>query len=549
MKLLELHLSNIGPFIDARLTLERDVTVITGRNDTGKSSLLNVIRMLCAKQVSEVVSERDVNYDRLTSPQVEWDLDNKIECSATFELTNRGKPATAQYEAKLAPKCWSRSSFIIRPPGSDYGHNGAMERLPKVVFIRPGLDEGIRQPLNLSDPNSVETKLLSIAFGTAFSWPALKKLSDIHFQTAVTKAKRKLNQRLKVLLPASLPFQFEFQNASDRREALFVSLVDEHGCSTPLGMRGQGIQRMVDLLGRLAIENLGDQPVILLLDEPETSLHADAQHVLRRNLEKLGASPNIQVIYATHSPCMVNCMRPQSIRLLRRIPHGETAVSVIENSAFTGNFASVRSSLGMSPADSLLYAPVAVVVSGQTEYQCLPVILNRLEKAGIQGFEEVGNLLSFAIFIESGGDGNVANLFRIAEAQGSRVVAFCDGDTGRRWRNHIEKLGNDQSVILDEGKEFEDIVPRATYFAALAEHLGEPELTEDRFVAWLAEAKLNPRLSFTKQVSRWLTDGLELRDLEKPDVMFVAANAVELDSLNLEPLKKLVATMRRLLGE
>ncbi|MEQ1748527.1 MAG: ATP-binding protein [Prosthecobacter sp.] len=550
MNLRELSIHYLGPFVGAKITFEKDVTIVTGRNDVGKTSLLRIIRMMCAKTIDDVAGEMDVNFDRLTDPKKPWDEDEDLQCNATFDSLYDGKPVVAVYKIKLAPKRWRSSTFQFGPSRGNFENEASCQKLPKVIYIDQGsADEGIRQNLYLNDPNSTEKRFLNVAFASGFSVQALSKLSPLAYQAAVSKAEERLNRRLQKLLPTTLPFRFKFQNTSDKRELMFLNLIDEHGCSTPLGTRGAGVRRMVDLLGRLAVENLGDEPTLLILDEPETSLHADAQHTLRRYLEELASLPNIQVIYSTHSPCMVNCMRPQSIRLLKRKPHGESAVTIVENSSYAGNYASVRSSLGMSPADSLLYAPVTVVVSGRTEVLCLPVLLDRLENAGFPGFENVGSLLSFSIFIESGGDGNVSNLFRIAEAQGSKAVAFCDGDTGKGWKNQIEKLGAGQSVVLDEGHEFEDLVPKDAYFKALAKYLDQPTFSEAGFNEWLSTAELPPKMSFTNKVKRWLTEGMNQQDLYKADVMRVAALDVDLATLKLDHLQKLVAIMRSLLGE
>lgn len=47
----------------------------------------------------------------------------------------------------------------------------------------------------------------------------------------------------------------------------------------------------------------GDNPFILLMDEPETSLHVEWQSILIENIKKLNS--NIQIIIATHNPIML----------------------------------------------------------------------------------------------------------------------------------------------------------------------------------------------------------------------------------------------------
>ena len=77
---------------------------------------------------------------------------------------------------------------------------------------------------------------------------------------------------------------------------------------------------------------------------------------------------------------MVNTLRPQSIRILERKRVNEKAVSLFVNNASRENYTLVRSSLGVSPADSLLYAPITIIAEGSTEIQCLPLVLKKLSE-------------------------------------------------------------------------------------------------------------------------------------------------------------------------
>src|SRR5438477_11464932 len=118
---------------------------------------------------------------------------------------------------------------------------------------------------------------------------------------------------------------------------------------------------------------------------------------------------------------MVNSMRPTSIRLLQRIAQNEEAYSITVADPFSGNYAMVRSTLGISPADSLLYAPVVLIVEGKTEVMSMPIILKRLSEANKEGFDDGATLLAQTIFMEAEGTGNISNLCRLAKAHGSRV--------------------------------------------------------------------------------------------------------------------------------
>jgi ABC-type transport system involved in cytochrome c biogenesis ATPase subunit len=548
MKLLSLAPTKIGPFASGgTLTFEPDVTVITGRNDVGKSALLKLVAMVCARRVEDVLSESDVNFDHLVQAKRAWNDDGELKCEAEFNW-QIGQP-TARYEAYLAPQQWPKSSLHWPNEGTSKGPS-ASTRLPKVLQFSAE-NEAVRQQLSLTELNSTERRFIGVAFGPSFRFDALNQLSELAYENAVARAEDSLNTRLASLLPPTLPFRFRIRSSSEKRDRLFVNLRDEHGCSTALGQRGAGVQKMVNFLGRLAIENIGTNPTILLLDEPENSLHADAQHTLRRALEELATSNHhIQIIYTTHSPCMVNPMRPQSLRLLRRVPRGESAVSEMDNQPFSGNFAAVRTSLGLGPADSLLYAPLCVIVEGKTEALCLPILLQRLHADGLAAFAGVPEMLSQSLFLEATGSGSISELCRLAKAQGSKVVVFADGDVSRRWRDQMQKQHSDVPLVtLADRHEFEQLVPPKDYLHSIANALdvADEAVGLEVFEAWCEQAKLPEWMGWSKRVERWLADSLGKRMPEKARTMRAACEAVAVEAIQSQALAELVRRLRGVL--
>src|SRR3712207_2182703 len=78
-----------GPFFSpTRLDIDPEVTVLTGPNDVGKSSLLRLISLLCLHPDCPA-EERDVNFDYLHEQKVNWQQDAEIGCVATFLIPTR----------------------------------------------------------------------------------------------------------------------------------------------------------------------------------------------------------------------------------------------------------------------------------------------------------------------------------------------------------------------------------------------------------------------------------------------------------------------------
>jgi AAA ATPase domain len=323
-----------------------------------------------------------------------------------------------------------------------------------------------------------------------------------------------------------------------------VSIVDEYTGLTPIGYRGTGVRRIIGLMGELLALKSTDQFTYILIDEPENSLHADAQHALRHVLEQLAKSGLIQVVYATHSPSMINTMRPGSIRVLSRSRDGDQAASVVENKAFGTNYYRVRSSLGLNPSDSLLYAPVTVIVEGATEVMCIPDVLMRLKAAEQAGFDDLEDLLSHTHFLDGEGD-SYEYMCRLASSQNATPVLFLDGDKTESVAATRSKHPNVKVIQLQKDSEFEQIVPKERYIEAVASVLGDNTgtITLHEFEKWsVAQRK---KLGFSKLVERWLQDEHDAKPLYKPIVMKKAIELTDVgDLVQRDAFRDLVAAIR-----
>ena len=82
MRLVKIAFSNIGPFHIQTLSVERDVTALTGPNDSGKSLLLRAISAACRKQP---LDEVDVASHYLDG-RPEWSESPDVGAMLTIEV-------------------------------------------------------------------------------------------------------------------------------------------------------------------------------------------------------------------------------------------------------------------------------------------------------------------------------------------------------------------------------------------------------------------------------------------------------------------------------
>lgn len=566
MLLSELVIQNIGPFAEpTRILFESDVTVLTGANDTGKTSVLTAIELVCGMLGGgRVLEETDVNMDRIGSAATEWRKDTEITCEAVFDTTEHSAPhikrgiasgGEVSVHCRIAPDVRQVSATKFRQVkgagGWSTGGNVAVAKFPTV--IRLPLPDPVRTVVSLTQPNPTELEFLRASFGPQFTHGKYSALSDSYFYNALSKAKGDANAKLRRFLPPSVKLEFDFQPISTKREQISVQLRDGHEGHTPLGVRGAGIGRIIALMAALLSVELDDRHYIILIDEPENSLHADAQHTLRAILEELASKPNIQVVYATHSPSMINPIRTSAIRLLTRANNGRVAHSIIEHRPIDENFLSIRSSLGITPSDSLLYAPVTIVVEGPSEVIGLPIILGRLWRDSVDGFEDVGHLLPQVHFLDGCGD-SFDQLCKVSMSQGAKPVVFLDGDKAGSRLNKIKKRFSDVPIVLLDGKtEFEEIVPREHYFSSLGTVMEEfsigasDKLTMHSFEKWEAANKPHQQMAFSKRIERWVQDTVGL-SIEKPLVMKHVLSTVPTEDVMKDKLAELIGHIRQQLS-
>lgn len=315
----------------------------------------------------------------------------------------------------------------------------------------------------------------------------------------------------------------------------------------PLSYRGSGVKRLLVLASYLLQELDQSSHNIIILDEPENTLHADAQHQLRTLLEKISVNQNIQVIYATHSPAMINPAHPERVRVFSRA-NRTNATSIVESLDFGENFQRVRISLGICPQDSLLYGELTVLVEGPTEVRCLVNILEMLEKENVEGFAGISNLLARCHFVSGRGD-EIGQYCKFVKAHNGRPLVFLDGDKSRLVEKLKKDLPDVKVVALAERSEFENLINLDVYVSAVASILQEyghetGGVTEGEFKKWLnGNTRCPEKMMVTNKIDVWICE-LFGCNINKPEVMDVAVKSANSSDIKTELLMPLVKEIR-----
>ncbi|HVB43079.1 MAG TPA: AAA family ATPase [Streptosporangiaceae bacterium] len=140
------------------------------------------------------------------------------------------------------------------------------------------------------------------------------------------------------------------------------------GRSTPLEQSGTGVAQALHLI---ALTLFSEPGRILLIDEPHAYLHPGAE---RRLVQFLRDHPEHAYVCATHSPVFINAADPEACWLVTRDQHG-TAMHSVFAEGFTRRH--IFSELGIDPGDVAL-AERILFVEGPSDQAAYPLLLARL---------------------------------------------------------------------------------------------------------------------------------------------------------------------------
>ena len=550
MILKKLTVKNFGPFrLESTLEFEPDVTVLTGANDAGKSMALRTIEILCSKST---MLKEEVNRHRVREFRGDWANDGEILCQATFAVTDvpgsrrgLGRSVSPGMDVMVRRRLNEAEGMIVE---AQRGDTRVAPNVPFISFplvVRLPLVSEVRQDIPLQEMNEAEEELLRLGFGPGFTTDEFAKLDVEERTRRIDEAEETLNERLLQLLPPSMALSFRIAATEEKPGQLSVSIVDKHKSYVSLASHGAGVRRLINVMGAVLRIHERSEHTLVLYDEPETSLHADAQHSLRRLLEQIGSLPTVQIVYTTHSPAMINTQRPMSVRVIQQRQVDGKATAFVTPRTFYENFSGVRTSLGITAADSLLYAPITILVEGPTELLCIPLVLEKLADSGVIKGDVLRPLLGMTHLVHGNGS-EVERMCRIAKSQQAHPIVFLDGDNSK-VASQVRGNHDDVPVIeLEHKKEFEDIVDPQFYIRAAAELGGvQGDDPQEAFEAWVKENPREAKGMLSKRVATWLESSVG-KAPSKVDRMARAISLADGAIIAPEPFVRLFEEMVRI---
>lgn len=334
----DLRLSEWRQFAEIDINFHPTLTVLTGANATGKTTLLNILS-----------AHFDWSTDLLGTPAKDssggtrWAADSREPADGWDPPTAPRFVGALNYDIQGVP----RHSSLTLQSSQQYQMNITDQHYVPGIFIpshRPlSVYQGLSAlPLGFSPTETLlqqyVTQVRAQAFGQRSTKTPLTSMKEALIAAAIygegnssvepdLEARRVWNEFQDVLrkvLPAELMF-----------ERLLVRLPDIVICTRTsrflLESLSGGINAIVDLSWQIFLQSRGYEPFTVCIDEPENHLHPSMQRSLLPQL--ISAFPDATFIIATHSPFIVTAVRDSNVYVLVNEPDRGGVVSHLMDTA------------------------------------------------------------------------------------------------------------------------------------------------------------------------------------------------------------------------
>ena len=345
MRIRELTLRNYRVFAEYPTFKFADrFTVVAGINGRGKTALLDGLAVLCSRFLPHISPARS-RYRTITPSEVHLDM-------GTAELGMKVNCAGIPLEYKLTYdkerrkiKTTKLPATVKREVRNAYGNpTRDNDEAPLAVYFTTDR-AGYRLPRTL--PKEVVRGQAAAYSGALFNRTVNFRDFMARYRSAVTVERTErgrdpnyLGDRAVAAISHALTiFLEDFENLRVQ-EAPLRLLVDKAGGALDLSQLSDGersfLAMICDLGRRLALANpLLDNPLhgaaVVLIDELELHLHPTWQREVSEKLRR--TFPNIQFIATTHSPFIIQALKPGELINLDPEEFGEYADKSIEDIA------------------------------------------------------------------------------------------------------------------------------------------------------------------------------------------------------------------------
>lgn len=382
MKLVEFSVTNFRSITNAHKVSLQELTVLTGKNNEGKSNLLMALNIAMQLMIS------NTHPRRMLSKLYDWNRDfpiqkqgNKSALDSVFRLNFLlNSEETDLFYEVMGIKLDQTIPIEIRI-GKNNTPRIAVPKRGSAAFAKKSdkITKFVRERISFNYIQAIRTDEMAIGVLNDIIASELRHIDEREeYQTAMKtiyslqdEVFDDIASRILAPLQEFLPQLKELKigRARDRyyynpflRGGIDIWLND--GTDTSISQKGDGVKSLVSL-AILKEVHASEGASIVAIEEPEAHLHPSAIHGLIKVINDL--SEKHQVIISTHNPLLI---QRNSIKSNILVDSGtaRSAKSIKE----------IRDILGVLPSDNLIHASHVLLVEGKTDVIALQKILPAL---------------------------------------------------------------------------------------------------------------------------------------------------------------------------
>jgi predicted ATPase len=367
---LAVRFADAPGFVDSSwLVLSPGVSVLTGRNNVGKSRLLMRVRDLL-DAVSNAQISAAIPLVRVTEGNIELTADLRgMPPPGLWEVRQSGHVITKSAWAQVQNGNWQltyesqqgQQQNLFSSSGLPSGVSGVGGALPefqrlndevnRIIYLPP---QRIIQATVAPQPVDVPSTVGSDLGQAIYKHRNAVTAEFAEFEAAVT---------------AVLPEVSMVLTDPGPGQQVTIKLRDRFaGFDVPIDQAGTGVNQLLHLMATVLFMPHGR---LLLIDEPQLHLHPGAEKALASFLRE---HPEHDYVMATHSPLFINALAPDRAWLLTRDHHGTRIQSVFGEQLPRAH---VLQELGLTPGD-IVVGERLLLVEGSADVEVLPVLMRRL---------------------------------------------------------------------------------------------------------------------------------------------------------------------------
>ncbi len=505
MYISSIKIFNFKSIGELELDFQKEMNIIIGKNNVGKSNVLKALNLFFNK------TEFEDNDYPISLSHFLWHGQTK---DSYIEVT--------MYKSSTTSNSFDKRPIIIKSVFNDYRRDYLSRGDKEFEYIT-------RDSFRSKIPSFIYLGDLSDKNISVHSLNEMFKINDL--KTA-QKVETYANQLIKNIWDQQIAISISFS-----QDEYSISIIDEYGNSNSFEYKSSGVQQLAYLVLFFAFSIVqGRSNYILALEEPETNLHVGIQKKLFKYLKSF--SNNVQLFLTTHSSIFLDHANHEAVYHAVRNEDKET---IVIKGGMKDNWLSLRSDLGLSISDSLFLGKYNILVEGITEKIILPTVIEIFHKQNKSFSLDDINIIS------AEGANNLHYFAKLITQTGLPTCILVDND--QEGLNAQKKLNND-SYIQSKSKvillkrdhfstnEFEDLIPDDLVISCLNNmymtEFSVEDLKNSRF-----EKNTDSFHKFTKSFEKLMEnseDDKEKNDLSKSQLAWEIKKSIN-DKTDLSLLK------------